>query len=81
MSSSTVFKSIMDDLMLMLTSKRIFYFRHFRLDKTATTGVDDQRGRRKTAELDTSGAKRAEIWREKVKWCELAIGLTVVSGA
>ena len=51
----------------MFTSKRTLYFRHFRLDETTETDVSDQRGRGKTAELHTSGAKRAETWRGGVK--------------
>ena len=54
--------------MFMFTSKRILYFRNFRLQETAAMGMSDQRGRRKTAELDTSGAKRAEAWQGEVKW-------------
>ena len=56
-------ENIMDDLTFMFKAKRPLYFRHFRLDETAETDVSDQRGRRKTAELHTSGAKRAETWR------------------
>ena len=37
------------------------------IDETANTGVSEQRGRRKTAELHTSGAKRGETWRGGVK--------------
>ena len=37
--------------------KVTLYFRHFRLDEAAQTGVLGQRGRRKTAELHTSSAK------------------------
>ena len=37
------------------------------IDETAETGVSNERGRRKTAELHTSGAKRAETWRVGVK--------------
>ena len=51
----------------MLRAKRPSYLLHFRLDGAAETGVSDQRGRRKTAELDTSGAKRAESWQGGVK--------------
>ena len=36
------------------------------MDETADTGVSDERGRKKTAELHTSGAKRAESWRRGV---------------
>ena len=35
--------------------------------ETADTGVSDERGRRKTAELHTSGAKRGETLRWGVK--------------
>ena len=52
----------------MFTEKRPYIFRHFRLDETAETDVSDPRGRRKTAELHTSGAKRAEPWRGGIKW-------------
>ena len=37
-------------------------------DETAETGVSDQRGRRKTAELHTRGSKRVKTWRGGVKW-------------
>ena len=67
-NASTVYANIMEDLILMFTSKRTLYFRHFRLDETAETDVSDQRGRRKTAHLHTSGAKQAETWRGGVKW-------------
>ena len=47
----------MDDLIFMFKVKRPFFkFRHFKLNETAETDVSDQRGRRKTAELYTSGA-------------------------
>ena len=48
--------------------------------ETAETGVSDQRGRRKTAELHPSGAKRAETWREGVVMRAVVIGLAVASG-
>ena len=67
-SASTVSANIMFDLIFMFTAKRSLYFLLFRLDETAETDVSDQRGRRKTAELHTSGAKRAETWRGGVKW-------------
>ena len=67
-NASTVSANIIYDLLFMLTSKRTLYFRYFRLDETAAPGVPDQRGRRKTAELDTSGAKRAATWQGGVKW-------------
>ena len=41
--------------------------------------VSDQRGR-KSAELHTSGAQRAETWRGVVKWREMTIGLAAASG-
>ena len=66
-SASTVSANIMDDLIFMFTAKRLSCFRHFRLDETAKTDVSDQRGR-KTAELHTSGVKRADTWRRRVKW-------------
>ena len=59
-SASIVSANIIDDLIFMLKAKRPLYFRHFKLDETADTDVSDQRGRRKTTELHTSGAKRAE---------------------
>ena len=59
-SATTVSANIMDDLIFMLTAKRPILFRHLRLDETAATDVSDERGRRKTAELHTSGANRAE---------------------
>ena len=61
--ASTVFANIMYDLMFLFTAKRTLYFRKFRLNETAETDVSDQRARRKTAELHTSGTKRAETWR------------------
>ena len=51
----------MDALVFMFTAKRSLYFRRFQLDETAEKDVSDQRWRRKTAELHTSGAKRAEL--------------------
>ena len=66
---STVSASIVDDLIIMFTEKRAVYSRHFRLDEAAETDVSDQRGSRKTAEIQTSGAKRADTWRGGgVKW-------------
>ena len=67
-NASTLSAKIIDDLMFMFKSKRTLYLRHFRLGETAETDVSDQRGKRKTAELHTSGAKRAETWRGEVKW-------------
>ena len=66
-SASTVSANIMD-VLFMFRAKRPLYFRHFRLDEKAETDVSDKRGRRNTAELRTSGAKRAETWRGVVKW-------------
>ena len=37
------------------------------IDETAETGGSDERGRRKTAELHTSVAKRGETWRVGLK--------------
>ena len=48
----------------MSRAKRPLYLQRFRLDEAAETDVPEQRGKRKTAELHTSGAKRAETWRE-----------------
>ena len=67
-SASIVSANIMYDLMFMFTAKRPLSFRHFRLDEMAETDVSDQRGRRKTAEIHTSGAKQIETWRGGVKW-------------
>ena len=67
-SASIVSANTMDDKIFMFRTKRSLYLRHFRLDETAETDVSDQRGKRKTAELHTSGAKRAETWRGEVKW-------------
>ena len=78
--ASTVSANIVDHLIFMFTAKRSLCFRQFRLEETAETDVSDQRGRRKTAELHTSGAKQAETWQGGVKWGELAIGLAVASG-
>ena len=61
-------ENIVDDFLFMFTSKRTLYLRQFKLDETAVPDVCDQRGRRKTAELDTSGAKRAATWQGRVKW-------------
>ena len=48
--------------------KTTLYLRHVSdIDETAETGVSDERGRRKTAELNTSGAKQAETWQGVVK--------------
>ena len=62
-SASTESAKIMGDLIL-FRAKRPLYLRHSRIDKTADsyTHVSDQRGT-KTAEIHTSGAKRAETWR------------------
>ena len=42
-------------------AKRPLYLRNFRLDEAAETDVSDHRGRRKTAELHTSGANQLKI--------------------
>ena len=60
--ASTVSANIVDHLIFMFTAKRSLCFRQF-LEETAETDVSDQRGRRKTAELHTSGAKRAATGR------------------
>ena len=51
-----------------IQGKTTFISPTFQKHETAETGVSDHRGRRKTAELHTSGAKRAETWRRGVKW-------------
>ena len=43
-------------------------FPTFPTRQTTATGVSDQRVKRKTAQLHTSDAKRAETSREGVKW-------------
>ena len=59
---------IIPGLVFMFRAKRPLYLRHMSdIDKTAGTGVSGERGRRKTAELHTSGGKRAETWRGGVK--------------
>ena len=67
-SASTVSANTIDDLIFMYGAKRPLSLGHFRLDETAETDVSDQRGRRKAAELHTSGTKRAETWRGGVTW-------------
>ena len=67
-SASTVSANIMDDLIFIFRAKGPLYLRHFSLDDTAETDASDQRGRRKTAKLHTSGAKRDETWRGGLKW-------------
>ena len=62
-SASTLSANIIDDAIFVFTAKRPLHFRRFRLDNTADADVSGQRGRRKTAELHTSGAKRAKFWR------------------
>ena len=66
----TRFARIIYHSRFMFKAERPLYFRQFRRDETAETDLSDQRGRRKTAELElhTSGAKRAETWRGGVKW-------------
>ena len=59
-SASTLSANIIDDAIFVFTAKRPLHFRRFRLDNTADADVSGQRGRRKTAELHTSCAKRAE---------------------
>ena len=66
-NASTVSANVMDNLIFMFRAIRPLYFRLFRLDETAED-VADRRGRRKTAELRTSDAKRAETWGGGVKW-------------
>ena len=67
-SASTVSVNIMDDFIFMFRAKRPAYLRHMSdVHETAETSVSDERGKRKTADLYTSGAKRAETWREGVK--------------
>ena len=51
-----------DDLIFMFRAKRRLHLRHC-INKTAEKGVSDQRGKRKTAEFRTSGAKRVKTWR------------------
>ena len=65
-SASTLSTNIMDGSIFMFRAKRSLYPQH-QTDESAETSVSDQRGR-KTAELHTSGAKRAETWRGEVEW-------------
>ena len=60
-------KTIIIADLIMFRVKRSLYLRHSDTDETADTAVSDERGTRKTAELHTSGAKRAETWRGGVK--------------
>ena len=60
-STSTVSENILDDLNFMFRATRPLYLRHVSdMHEAAEKGVSDERGRRKTAELHTSGAKHAE---------------------
>ena len=45
----------------MFMAKRTLFFWLFRLNEAVATDDSDQRWRRKTAELHTSGAERAEL--------------------
>ena len=47
----------------MFRAKRPLHLRHSDIDDIADTGVSYERGRRETAEVHTSGAKRAEMAR------------------
>ena len=67
-SACTVSANIMDSLIFMFRAKRNNISDISDLDETAETGVSDQRGRRKTAELHTRGSKRVKTWRGGVKW-------------
>ena len=58
-SASTVSANIMDDLIFMFRAK-LYISDISDIDEKADKGVSGQRGRRKTAELHTSGATRAE---------------------
>ena len=60
MNASTVSANIKGDLIFMFRAKITLYFRHFRLDQAVEMDVSDQRGRRKTADFHTSGARRSE---------------------
>ena len=51
--------NIMDDLIFMFRAK-LYISDISDIDEKADKGVSGQRGRRKTAELHTSGATRAE---------------------
>ena len=53
--------------MFMFRAKRYVHLRRSDIDETADTDVSDERGRRKTVELHTSGTKRADTWRGGVK--------------
>ena len=59
-TSLSIRKNIIADLYFMFRAKRPLHLRHLDIDETADGS--DERGR-KTAELHTSGAKRAETLR------------------
>ena len=59
---------LQNDASLVENMKDMYMITKSRLDEIAEKGVSDQRGRRKTAELDTNGAKRAEARQGGVKW-------------
>ena len=68
LSAHPMSANTMTDLIFMFKEKRPLYLRHMSdIHEAAEKGVSDERERGKTAELYTSGAKRAETWREGVK--------------
>ena len=62
MSAFTASANIIDNLMFMSGNNGLYMSDISDIDETAETGVSDHRRRRKTAELHTSGAIRAEAW-------------------
>ena len=63
MRASTASVNIIDDLILTCSGENDVNISYISdIDETAETDVSEWRGRRGTAELHTSGAKRAETW-------------------
>ena len=58
---------MMGNAIFMFRAKLLYFPNISDIDKTAQTGVSDQRGWGKTAEHYTSGDKGAETWRGEVK--------------
>ena len=58
--------NVIPDLIFMFRANDISYYifdTKSDITRRQKKGVSEERGRRKTAELQTSGAKRAETWR------------------
>ena len=75
-SASTVSAAIMDDLIFMFTAKRPLYFRNFRLEEAAETGVSDRRRRRQQSFTQAApnelklgeGGYSDESWPSAWRW-------------